>query len=283
MAYTTLISAAELLPHLEDPDWVIFDCRFFLPQPQRGRALYRESHIPGARYADLDHDLSSPRTAQTGRHPLPPPDKLADWLGKAGVHSGTQVVVYDDAGGAVAARMWWLLKWLGHSQVAVLDGGLPAWTELNGPMSNEEPGVISREFKAKPRREMWVDAPQVERLLSEGAGRLVDARDPQRFTGAEEKLDPVAGHIPGAINLPFRMNLDSAGRFLSKNQLRERLQAAYAGVPGDAVVHMCGSGVTACHTLLAQAHAGLPDGVLYAGSWSEWITDDRRPVATGTS
>jgi len=283
MAYTTLISAMELLPHLEDPDWVIFDCRFYLPQPQRGRILYRESHIPGARYADLDHDLSSPRTEHTGRHPLPAPDKFADWLGKAGVHSGTQVVVYDDAGGAVAARMWWLLKWLGHSQVAVLDGGLPAWTEINGPMSSEEPGAMSREFKAKPRRDMWVDTSQVEQLLTDGEGVLVDARDAQRFSGAEEKLDPVAGHVPGATNLPFRANLDAAGRFLSKDQLRERLRGVYGGVPGDGVVHMCGSGVTACHNLLAQAHAGLPGGLLYPGSWSEWIIDDRRPVATGMS
>lgn len=279
MTCQTLIDAHTLAQHLGEQRWAIFDCRFSLPQPQRGLVAYQESHIPGAVYADLDKDLASAKSSSNGRHPLPDPQTFTDWLGASGVDNTTQVVAYDDAGGAIAARLWWLLRWLGHAQVAVLDGGWQAWTDGGFPVTADIPPVIKRRFDGKPDAGSWLTSEQVAQSMS--SMRLLDARAAPRFTGEKETIDPVAGHIPGALNSPFDRSLDASGRFLPADALRERFTAMLGDVKSPNVVHMCGSGVTACHNLLAMEHAGLTGSRLYVGSWSEWITDPKRPVATG--
>ena len=277
----TLVSTEELAAHLEDPDWVVIDCRFTLTEPEAGRAAYARSHIPGARYAHLDDDLSSPKTATSGRHPLPDPARLAAKLGQWGVGEKTQVVVYDDSFGSIAVRLWWLLRWLGHDAVALLDGGLPKWKKEGRPMTEQLPGIVPAIFTARPSRDMWVDTPAVLEALDRKQALIIDARADIRFSGDIEPIDPVAGHIPGAVNLPFEDNLDMGGTFLPAEELRELYQGLLHGKPPESVIHMCGSGVTTCHNLLAMEIAGLSGGKLYPGSWSEWITDPARPVATG--
>jgi len=276
-----LIGADTLAAHLDDDDWTIFDCRFSLPQPERGPQAYREGHVPGAVYANLDKDLSSPKTAHTGRHPLPDPEVFMDWLGENGVDRSCQVVAYDDAGGAVAARLWWLLRWVGHDAAAVLDGGWKAWLDGGYPVTQEMPNRTPRRFEGKPGMAEWLSSDQLVASLDEI--RLLDARGAPRFRGEKEPIDPVAGHVPGALNLPFDGNLDDKERFLTPAQLKQRFDAALAGADPGSVAHMCGSGVTACHNLLAMEYAGLQGSRLYVGSWSEWITDPQRPVATGGS
>jgi thiosulfate/3-mercaptopyruvate sulfurtransferase len=277
----TLVSTEELAAHLEDPTWVVIDCRFTLTEPEAGRAAYARSHIPGARYAHLDEDLSSPKTATSGRHPLPDPAQLAAKLGQWGVGDRTQVVVYDDSFGAIAVRLWWLLRWLGHDAVALLDGGLPKWKKEGRPMTEQLPNVVPTPFTAHPNRAMWVDTQAVLDELDRKQTLILDARSDMRFSGDIEPIDPVAGHIPGAVNLPFEDNLAMGGTFLPAAELRELYQGLLHGRNPDQVIHMCGSGVTTCHNLLAMEIAGLPGGKLYPGSWSEWITDPSRPVATG--
>lgn len=276
MNYKTIVSADELEKHLGDPDWVVFDCRFTLSNPDAGQQAYNEGHIPGARYVHLDNDLSSPVTAKTGRHPLPNPDVLARKLGAWGVDGGKQVVVYDDTFGAMAVRMWWLLRWLGHENVALLDGVYPKWIREKRPVTQEVPQITPAEFEARPDDGMWATAEQVQQEMASGTV-LLDARAEERFEGLVEPLDKVAGHVPGAINRPFEDNLEVNGVFLSPEDLRGEYDAQLGDAP---VIHMCGSGVTACHNILAMVHAGLNPGKLYAGSWSEWITDETRPVVT---
>lgn len=278
---TTLVSAQTLARHLDDPAWVVVDCRFSLADPSAGERAYAEGHIPGARYAHLDRDLSSHITPTSGRHPLPDPPGLAARLGAWGIDSRTQVVAYDDAGGAFAARLWWLLRWLGHGAAAVLDGGIAAWTAAGGPLQSAAPTPRARSFQPRLQAGAWLDAAAVAAGLAEGTLRLVDARTQERFRGEVEPIDPVAGHVPGAINRPFQRNLAADGRFRPADELRAELEAAAGGGAPEAVVHMCGSGVTACHNLLAMEHAGLAGSRLYAGSWSEWIRDPARPVARG--
>jgi len=277
----TLVSTEELAAHLEDPDWVVIDCRFTLTEPEAGRAAYARSHIPGARYAHLDDDLSSPKTATSGRHPLPDPARLAAKLGQWGVGEKTQVVVYDDSFGSIAVRLWWLLRWLGHDAVALLDGGLPKWKKEGRPVTAQLPTIVPAIFTARPSRDMWVDTHAVQDALQNKQALILDARADMRFSGDIEPIDPVAGHIPGAVNLPFEDNLDMGGTFLPAAELRELYQGLLHDRPPSSVIHMCGSGVTTCHNLLAMEIAGLPGGKLYPGSWSEWITDPARPVATG--
>jgi thiosulfate/3-mercaptopyruvate sulfurtransferase len=281
MNHDTLIDAATLHAHLDDPRWVVMDCRFSLMDTGAGRRAYAESHLPGACYAHLDEDLSSPVTPATGRHPLPDPARLARRLGEWGIGPGTQVVTYDDMGGMLAAaRLWWLLRWLGHKAAAVLDGGFPAWQRAGLPLTATSPVVQPAPFEARPDDRLWLTTAQILALPSEHV--LLDARTTARFRGEMEPIDPVAGHIPGALNLPTEGNLSADGHFLPLAALRARFTTLLAERPPTAMVHSCGSGVTACHNLLAMEAVGLRGSRLYAGSWSEWIRDPARPVATGT-
>ena len=283
MSFTTLIDV-DSLAALTGPA-VLLDCRFDLSEPQAGRRAYTAGHIPGARYADLNLDLSSPVTLGDGRHPLPAPDVLAGFFAAAGIGDQTQVIAYDDANGSFAARAWWLSRWLGHAAVAVLDGGFKAWVGAGGAVEvcepNHAPGGAPSPFTVRLRPETVLTAAAVQRVLEDPRRLLVDARAAERFAGTVEPLDLVAGHVPGAVNHPFTANLREDGRFLPLGELRRRWLTRLCGTePSDAIL-MCGSGVTACHNILAMTSAGLPGGRLYAGSWSEWILDPERPVARG--
>ena len=277
MKFTTLVSQDQLAQHLHHPQWVMFDCRFVLSRPESGREAYAKAHIPGARYAHLNDDLSGPVTKTSGRHPLPDPEVLAAKLGNWGVDRDKQVVVYDDSVGTMAVRLWWLLRWLGHDAVALLDGGFPAWQNQGRETQTELPQVRATEFRAARDDSLWVDASAVLRALAEKRP-VLDARAEARFLGLIEPLDKVAGHIPGTLNAPYEDNLDLRGNFLGAAELRTHYQSLLRGTPPAEVIHMCGSGVTACHNLLALEIAGLPGGRLYVGSWSEWITDPARPI-----
>ena len=281
MYYTTLIDAETLAGHLNS-SWRVFDCRFALGDPSAGERAYAAGHIPGAHYLHLDRDLASAVTAASGRHPLPEPKTLAAKLAAVGVGAGTQVVAYDDAAGAFAARLWWLLRWLGHPQVAVLDGGWKLWLREARPVSHEQPASAAPgDFRARPDDRMWLSSERVRQRAGAGIGRLLDARAAERFRGEQEPIDAVAGHVPGAVNLPYLGNISGDGRFKSAEALRTRFMAALDGAAPAETVCMCGSGVTACHNLLAMEVVGLSGGRLYAGSWSEWIRDPSRPVARG--
>lgn len=279
--FTTLVSTAQLAAELANPDWAVFDCRFTLTDPGAGRAAYDTGHIPGARYVDLNQDLSGPLTTLSGRHPLPDPSALCAKLSQWGVSNQTQVVVYDDSYGSMAVRLWWLLRWLGHEQVALLDGGLPKWMKEKHPIASGLPAITPKVFHCSPDRAMLVDAATVEFVRCSPSHRLVDARPEQRFAGEHEPLDSVAGHIPGAVNWVYEENIDFDGTYLPADELRENYLRVLGGIPPENVVHTCGSGVTASHNILAMEIAGLSGSRLYPGSWSEWITDPTRPIATG--
>ncbi len=280
-ALETLIEPAQLHTHLHDPQWIVLDCRFELSRAQAGREAYLQDHIPGAHYAHLEEHLSGPVTAVSGRHPLPDRAQLAARLRSWGITATTQVVAYDEANGAYAARLWWLLRWLEHRNVAVLNGGLSAWRKAGFPIDNAVPPAAARypaPISTGTEKGGQLTAGEVQQGLADGTICLIDARGADRFAGQNETIDPVAGHIPGARNHPFPDNLDANQRFLPAAQLRERWAATLAGASPDSVVCMCGSGVTACHNLLAMEVAGLHGAKLYAGSWSEWIKDPARPV-----
>lgn len=280
MSYTTIISTADLADHLDDPKWAVIDCRFSLQEPEQGRRAYEEGHIPGAVYAHLNEDLSGPIEAgKTSRHPLPEVAAFVETVSGWGIDAETQVVVYDDWGGAIAARLWWMLRWLGHENVAVLDGGWPAWTGEDRPTRS---GVESRpraEFVARPRPELLADAEEVARNIESGEFLLVDARAPERYYGMNETNDPIAGHIPRARNHFYAQNLHE-GRFLPPEDLKRLYGPLIGARPSQQVVFYCGSGVTATHNALAMLYAGMGESRLYPGSWSEWITDNTRPIAT---
>lgn len=259
----------------------VIDCQASLADPDAGRRAWLEGHIPGAVHLDLETDLSAPRTEATGRHPLPSPGRLRGRLGVLGITPDQPVVVYDDAGGAFAVRCWWLLRWLGHREVAVLDGGLSAWKAAGGRVEDGEPEVERRAYRTKGAAMPEVGSKMVRAAVAVGRIRLIDARGAPRFRGEEEPIDPVAGHVPGAVNRPFTDNLDEQGRWRSPDALRQRFEPLLAGFEPEQAVHMCGSGVTACHNLFAMELAGLTGSALYAGSWSEWIRDPERPVAEG--
>jgi thiosulfate/3-mercaptopyruvate sulfurtransferase len=279
--FTTLVDAATLFPQLGGDDLVLFDCRFELGNPQWGEAEYASAHLPGASYLHLDRDLSSPISAVSGRHPLPDPHALARRLGELGVGPGCQVIAYDQGNGAYAARLWWLARWIGIRYVAVLDGGIAAWRAAGLPLESTQRTPRARILPVTIDAGAWVDSKAVEELRQRPGNLLVDARGAERFAGRNESIDPVAGHVPGARNHPFPGNLAVDGTFLPADELRRRWTTMLGSQPPAALIAMCGSGVTACHNLLALEHAGLAGARLYAGSWSEWIRDPRRPVATG--
>ena len=277
MAFKQLVSTAELAAHLDR--WRVFDCRHDLAKPEWGGEQYRQAHIPGAIFASLDRDLSSPKNGKNGRHPLPDPHAFGEWLGHCGVKPTDQVVAYDAANGATAARLWWLLRWVGHDAVAVLDGGLAKWTAEGRPVTADIPKPQASNFRPHVRSEMAVDVHAIAKTLRQRM--LLDARAPVRYRGEQEPIDPVAGRIPGALN---RFNMDNVrgdGRFKDAAELKADFQKVLAGRPASEVVNYCGSGVAACHNLLAMEVAGLPGGKLYAGSWSEWIADPARPREKG--
>jgi thiosulfate/3-mercaptopyruvate sulfurtransferase len=278
---TPIISTAELAERLSDAGCFVADCRFELSDPGAGRAAWKSGHIPSAVHVDLERDLSTPVTAASGRHPLPAPGAFAETLSRLGISGDTDVVCYDAGNGAFAARLWWMLRWVGHDAVAVLDGGFAAWVAEGRPVSREAaPPRPPARFIARPRPDMVVDAAGVASALGRGE-TLVDVRGAERFAGKAEPIDAVAGHVPGALNLPFADNLAADGRFLEPAGLAALWQARTGSLPGRAPICMCGSGVTACQGLLALEAAGIAGGRLYAGSWSEWIRDPARGVARG--
>jgi len=283
MPLAQLITADHLHARLQEPGLVILDCRFALDDPSYGARSYGEGHIPGARFADLEHDLSSAKIkGVTGRHPLPEPAALIDRLRAWGIDNDSPIALYDDGPGAFAARAWWLLAWLGKRDgVYLLDGGLKAWKEAGMPLSAELPVAAPGNFSGQADAALLLHAGQLQQRLGNPELTLLDARALPRFRGEMEPLDPVAGHIPGAQCAVFTDNLGSDGRFLPAEQLRARFDALRGARPVESLVAYCGSGVTACHNLFAMSLAGYPLTPLYAGSWSEWITDPARPVATG--
>lgn len=280
MILTALVEPKVLSQHLADPDWIVLDCRHDLAAPERGRDEYARSHIPGARFLHLDEDLSAPKTGKNGRHPLPDPQVLVEKLGRAGVDSRKQVVAYDAQGGMVASRLWWLLRWLGHLPVAVLDGGWSQWVTEGRPQSAELPRPQAVRFTGR-EREGWVGADFIRARLEDETMVLLDGRAPDRYRGKNETIDPVGGRIPGSRNRFYRDNLDASGRFKTPEALKQEFRAVFGAVNPPAVVNYCGSGVSACHNLLAMEVAGLRGARLYPGSWSEWIADPSRPVASG--
>jgi thiosulfate/3-mercaptopyruvate sulfurtransferase len=283
MPLAQLITPEHLHARLPEPNLVVLDCRFALDDPTYGARSYGEGHIPGARFADLEHDLSGPKIkGVTGRHPLPEAAALVNRLRAWGIDNDSQIALYDDGPGAFAARAWWLLAWLGKRDgVFLLDGGLKAWKEAGLPLGAESPLVQPGQFDGQPDTSLLLAAGQLQQRLGSAELTLLDARALPRFRGEVEPLDPVAGHIPGAQCAVFTDNLGADGRFLPAEQLRARFDALRGTRPLESLVAYCGSGVTACHNLFAMSLAGYPLAPLYAGSWSEWITDPARPVATG--
>ena len=283
MPVAQLISPQALNERQSQPGLIILDCRFALEDPDYGLRSYAEGHIEGAQFADLERDLSGPVTkGVTGRHPLPDPDELIERLRGWGINNDSDVVLYDDGPGAFAARAWWLLAWLGKRDgVFVLDGGLKAWHAAGFPLNLDSVRLPRGHFDGVPDNQLLIKAQALQKRLNDPALTLIDARALPRFRGEVEPIDPVAGHIPGAQCAAFGENLDSSGRFLPVEQLKQRFAEKLGDRSPDELVAYCGSGVTACHNLFALALAGYPLGKLYAGSWSEWINDPQRGVATG--
>lgn len=277
-----LVAVDQLAGHLNDPNWIIVDCRFNLTRPDAGREAYESSHIPRAFYADLNKDLASEASAESGgRHPLPEVETLRHRFAGWGVGADCTVVVYDDVGGAVASRLWWLFRWMGHTRVALLDGGLRAWQAANHELSSDLPDTAQLEISGAygaPGNMPVVGVVELEAGLADDSLLLLDARTPDRFAGKQEPLDRVAGHVPGALNLPFQDNLASGDFFRSAQELRVHYEASIGVRQPSELVCMCGSGVTACHTLLALEIAGFTGAALYVGSWSDWISSATRPV-----
>lgn len=278
MAYTTLITATKLQENLDNPDWVIIDCRFSLADTNAGSFAYRHGHIPNARYAHINKDLSSAVKDTGGRHPLPDFNLLTKKMGAWGISNNSQVIVYDDAGGAFAGRLWWLLRYLGHDQCAVLSGGYTHWKKLKLPVTTRLPSIKPRIFRPYLNTTLWLGALQVQNALAQKSICLIDARTPERYRGEHEPIDPIAGHIPYAINRPMQANLNAEGLFLPPELLLRQFKQLIGSTAPNHVVHYCGSGITACHNLLAMEHAGLTGSRLYAGSWSEWIKNKNRTV-----
>jgi thiosulfate/3-mercaptopyruvate sulfurtransferase len=277
MSGSTLVSTGELAAHLTT--WRVFDCRHDLANPQLGEEQYKQGHIPGALFAHLDRDLSGRKTGKNGRHPLPDPQDFEKWLEHTGLAPKDQVVCYDGGTGAMAARLWWMLRWIGHQNVAVLDGGFAKWTKEGREVTIDVPLFTPLNYPIKLREDLAADVKQVERSM--GRSLLVDARAPVRYRGEQEPIDPVAGRIPGAKNRFNSDNLTPDGTFKSASALQQEFQMLLGARSASEVIHYCGSGVAACHNLLAMEVAGLKGGKLYAGSWSEWSADPKRPQERG--
>jgi len=275
MMYSTLISAETLQQYMDDPNWVIVDCRFSLEDTAAGRQQYEAGHIPGAVYAHLDDDLSGPPQTDHGRHPLPTPEAMVDLFSQLGITHGVQVVAYDDNNGVFASRLWWMLRFMGHDAVAVLDGGWAAWRETGGPIATGIETNDIKSFSGAPRPNWLVQMDQVM-----AAPLLIDSRGAARYRGEEEPLDVKAGHIPGAVNYFYQKNWGADGRYLPKQEIEKKLTDLLGETPAGETVFYCGSGVSACVNLLALAHAGLGDGRLYVGSWSDWITNPENPIVS---
>lgn len=274
-----LIEARALHAALQGAGCIAVDCRFLLTQPAAGREAYARGHIPSARYMDLDRDLSAAPSPEQGRHPLPDPAQFAQRLSELGISNDDHVVAYDDVGGAIAARLWWLLRWIGHDRAGVLNGGLAAWRAAGLPLESEHPRFSATLFRASPPHDAWVvETAEIASLRGQGVP-ILDARSPQRFAGRTEPIDAVAGHVPGAVNCPYERLLDSDGRLRDAAALGRIFRHELGLTDRAMAVTMCGSGVTACHLLWAMHVAGIEGGRLYAGSWSEWIRDPARPVA----
>jgi thiosulfate/3-mercaptopyruvate sulfurtransferase len=275
-ALNALVSTEALARH---PEWRLFDCRHDLAKPELGEQQYRASHIPGAAFAHLDRDLSAPKNGRNGRHPLPEPQAFIAWLGRQGLKPADTIVCYDGGPGAMAARLWWMLRWVGHENVAVLDGGFAKWMKEGRPATTAAPAFPATTYPGKVRAQMAVDVAHVAQNL--GKEPILDARAPARWRGEAEPIDPEAGRIPGSLNRVNSSNLTPEGVHKPAPQLRAEFEAVLAGRKASEVVHSCGSGVAACHNLLAMEIAGLQGGKLYAGSWSEWIADPQRPRERG--
>lgn len=283
MPYTTLISTAELAPHVGDPDWALIDCRFRLDNAAAGREAYLAGHIPGAVYAHLNEDLAGPIVpGQTGRHPLPAIDQFVEKLSTWGIDERVQVIAYDDMSGMMAGRLWWMLRWLGHFNVAVLDGDFRHWQQEGRTVVSGQESRTRRRFLPYPQPHMEATVAEVTANLDKPHLQLFDSRDERRYRGEPNPLDPVAGHIPGAKSAFYARNLAADGKFLPPEQLRARFAALLGEQPVEECVFYCGSGVSLHHNLLALEHAGFAPGArAYIGSWSDWINDPARPVATG--
>ena len=276
--HTTLVDTDTLAAHLSD--WVIIDCRYDLKDEAWGRAHYLAGHIPGASYASLSHDLSTTPDGTNGRHPLPSPDAMAETFSRFGIGPGAQVAVYDQDDGRYASRLWWMLRYMGHEAVAVLDGGWARWTREGRPVRGGEETHPRSTFHGRPQQGARLQVNEVERLIGDSRTLLVDARAPERFEGRNETLDRAAGHIPGAANHFYQWNVGPDGTMLPPERLREQFQTVLRGYGPEQVVMYCGSGVTACQNLLAMEHAGLRGARVYPGSWSEWSSDPARPIET---
>jgi len=279
MSWTTLISADELAQAIDQ--CIVVDCRYDLANPRAGASDYAQAHIPSAVFIDMDTQLSAPKSGQNGRHPMPSSDAVRALLESIGLNDDTQLVIYD-VGGMASGRLWWMTRWIGHERVAVLDGGLKAWERAGFPVT-AEPGTVRPAGRLSARAALapLVDANTVANASAGASSVLIDARAADRFRGENETIDPVAGHIPGSLNRPWSLNLREDGRFKPAPFLRAEFEALLAGRNPSEVINSCGSGVSACHNILAMTHAGLNGAALYGGSWSEWVADPGRPVATG--
>jgi thiosulfate/3-mercaptopyruvate sulfurtransferase len=283
MSFTTIIDTPTLARHLHEVSLVVVDCRFKLDDPGWGAREYESAHIPGAVYVDLDRDLAGRKTGSNGRHPLPDPAAFSATVGALGIERGTQVVAYDQDAGSFASRFWWMLRWLGHAEVAVLDGGFAKWIGENRPTRPGRESRPPRTFAGVARKEMVAGADDVAGLIGREEWRLLDARAPERFSGETETIDKKAGHIPGARNHFFKWNVDERNTLRAAGDVRARFLETLGGVPPERAVCYCGSGVTACQNLLAMEHVGLRGARLYPGSWSEWSSDPSRPTDPDTS
>jgi thiosulfate/3-mercaptopyruvate sulfurtransferase len=283
MAWQTLVNAEDVAEQLADPRLLLFDCRYELARPEAGHEAWVRGHLPGAVHADLHHDLAGPTSPRSGRHPLPDPQEFAARLRRWGVNDDSLLVAYDDSTGMWAARFWWMAaKWLGHPQVAVMNGGMRRWQQLGLPVTADPPPArAAGNFVGKVDDRAWVNIDTTQSAALDASRRVIDARAPERYRGEVEPIDPVAGHVPGAVNHPTSTVAGPDGRLLPADELRRAFLQTLGPVPPTSAITMCGSGVTACHLLLAMEHAGLPGARLYPGSWSEWSRDSSRAVAKG--
>ena len=276
-----LVTTAQLTAHLNDPAWLVFDCRHDLGDVEKGARLYREGHIPGAHFAAVDTALSGAKTGTNGRHPLPTPEVFAEFLGRHGVSENSTIVAYDDVGGQYAARLWWMARWTGLTQVTLLDGGLPKWIASGGALTTVVPVPRPTTLPARVVPGMVWSAAEVLQRIGESTAALIDARTAERYRGEVEPIDRVAGRIPGALNRFYKTNLNADLTMRPAEELKKEFAALLAGRAAENIGHQCGSGITACANLFAMEYAGLRGSKLYAGSWSEWIADSARPVARG--